>query len=183
MKNLNLVIIFLSAFILASCSSNTQTAVEQINVREAQARAEKGVLFVDVRTEDEVKELACDVKNIVYIPLATLEANLDKITKDKEVILVCRSGVRSNQAASLLIKNAYTKIANMEGGIMAWSEAGFATLKNGATSDLKTKSCNSDDKQACTKGDKNAKSCNKVEKAACELKTDNKKACCSSKGA
>lgn len=182
MKSLNLVVIFLLAFVVASCSSDAQTAVEQINVAEAQIRADKGVLFVDVRTDGEVKELAYDVKNIIHIPLATLEANLDKISKDTEIITVCRSGGRSNKAASLLIKKGYTKVANMEGGIMDWEAKGFATLKDGATSSLDTKHCSEGDKKACTKVDKNVTACSKEEKAACELKAD-KKACCSSKGA
>jgi rhodanese-related sulfurtransferase len=130
MKSLNLIIVFLALFIFTSCSSDGEkNTIEQINVTEAQARAEKGVLFVDVRSEMEIKELAYDVKNIVHIPLGTLEDNLDKVAEDKEVILVCRSGGRSNKAATILLKNGYSKVANMEGGIMAWSKEGFPTHK------------------------------------------------------
>ena len=110
---------------------------------------------------------------------------MDKISKDKEVILVCRSGGRSNKAATILSKKGYTKVSNMEGGIMAWSEAGFATVKNGAKSQLNTKSCSPADIKAWEKGGKDKMSCTKAEKEACKLqaKSDNKKTCCSSNDA
>jgi adenylyltransferase/sulfurtransferase len=55
------------------------------------------------------------------IPLQTVPQNASKISKDKKVIVHCRSGKRSANAISFLENNlGYTNLYNLEGGIMAW---------------------------------------------------------------
>ena len=57
------------------------------------------------------------------IPQAEIPHNLDKISKDKQVILQCRSGSRSGNMVQWLEKNhGYTNLYNLKGGILAWSD-------------------------------------------------------------
>lgn len=70
--------------------------------------------IIDVREESEFKKVR--IKNSKLIPMGEIMDNLDKINWDKKVILVCRSGGRSNYVGEML--NSLGKEAvNLEGGI------------------------------------------------------------------
>lgn len=56
--------------------------------------------------------------------VGTLTANLDKISKDKKVIIHCQSGDRAAIGYSILVKNGFTNIANFSGGINQWVNEG-----------------------------------------------------------
>lgn len=60
--------------------------------------------------------------NGLSIPLGGLMLEVDKIAKDKPVIMQCRSGKRSAQAVLLLEQQGYDNLANLKGGILAWKE-------------------------------------------------------------
>jgi rhodanese-related sulfurtransferase len=54
------------------------------------------------------------------IPLAGLLLEADQISKDKPVIMQCRSGARSGAAVNQLEQLGYTNLHNLKGGILAW---------------------------------------------------------------
>lgn len=54
------------------------------------------------------------------IPLAGLLLEADQISKDKPVIMQCRSGARSAAAVNQLEQLGYTNLHNLKGGILAW---------------------------------------------------------------
>jgi adenylyltransferase/sulfurtransferase len=57
------------------------------------------------------------------IPLGQVEAQRDKISDDKQVVIHCRSGARSGNAVALLeSKYGYDNLYNLKGGILAWSD-------------------------------------------------------------
>ncbi len=99
------------------------------NVSQANDAAQQGVLFIDVRNPDEVSTVAFDVKEIVNIPLDSLESRLAEIPRDRQVILVCRSGRRTETAYAIVTKHGLKNIGKMKGGMLAWEEAGFPVLK------------------------------------------------------
>ena len=55
------------------------------------------------------------------IPLKTLPANLDKMGRDKKIVVHCHSGQRSKQAIQLLQEQGYENLYNLQGGILAWA--------------------------------------------------------------
>ncbi|MBL0310034.1 MAG: rhodanese-like domain-containing protein [Bacteroidetes bacterium] len=56
------------------------------------------------------------------IPVGDILDNLDKISKDKPVVIHCRSGSRSGNVIQYLENNyGYTNLYNLQGGIMAWA--------------------------------------------------------------
>jgi rhodanese-related sulfurtransferase len=92
--------------------------MEKWSAKEVESKLEKGMLnIVDVREVDEVKEGR--IPDSVNIPLGLLEFRMHELDKDKEYVLVCRSGGRSGRACQLLESHGF-KVVNMEGGMLAW---------------------------------------------------------------
>src|SRR3989344_2743930 len=129
-----------------STSINFKSPKTDITVDEALALSKEGALIIDVREPDELVELAYDVKDVKNIPLGELESKLAEVPKDKQVIVVCKKGGRSSQAYELLKGKGFENVANMEGGIDAWSEKGLPTLSGGEKKDCcenpNSKDCN-----------------------------------------
>ncbi|HEY0592857.1 MAG TPA: rhodanese-like domain-containing protein, partial [Thermoanaerobaculia bacterium] len=50
---------------------------------------------------------------------------LEDVPKDREIVLVCRSGNRSGKAQRILAERGYTGLENMEGGMLAWEKHGY----------------------------------------------------------
>ena len=81
------------------------------------------VVLIDVREQSEYDE--SHIPNITLIPLATIPDSLDQIPTDKTVIVTCHSGNRSGQATDYLRQHGFDNVHNMEGGIIAWQDAGY----------------------------------------------------------
>lgn len=74
--------------------------------------------LIDVREPHEA-----DIAQIggELIPMGEVMANLDKISKDKKVIVHCKAGGRSAAIVNALQSQGYTEVYNLKGGILAWS--------------------------------------------------------------
>ncbi|MDX1903729.1 MAG: rhodanese-like domain-containing protein [Thermonemataceae bacterium] len=107
-----------------------QTLVKEICPTTTQEWVQNGALLVDVREKDEVSELSYDVPNIVNIPLSEFEERFNEIPKDKDVVMVCKSGSRSLRAAGFLVNHGYTNVVNMQHGITRWVQKGFPAKGN-----------------------------------------------------
>jgi rhodanese-related sulfurtransferase len=127
-------------------SMNFTSPKTAVTVEEAITLSKEGALLIDVRESDELAEMSYDVSNIKHIPLGELETRLSEVPKDKQVVVVCRSGGRSGKAQELLQANGFKNVANMEGGMNAWSEKGLPTITGG-------------EKKACCENP-NSKDCN-----------------------
>ncbi len=76
------------------------------------------IIFIDVREPSEFE--SGHIEGMVNVPLSTIEAGNAKLSKDAEIVLICRSGNRSMQAAEILKESGYRQIINVEGGIQSW---------------------------------------------------------------
>lgn len=76
---------------------------------------DKDKVFVDVRTPGEYK--ARNIRQFKNIPLGS---DFSKLPIDKEILVICQSGMRSNQACKQLKKFGYTKVTNIRGGMSAY---------------------------------------------------------------
>ena len=76
---------------------------------------DKDKVFVDVRTPGEYK--ARNVKQFKNIPLGS---DFLKLPKDKEIVVICQSGMRSSQACKQLKKQGFEKVTNVRGGMSAY---------------------------------------------------------------
>jgi len=77
------------------------------------------VVLLDVREPYE-RRLA-SIEPSLHIPLQEVPERLSEIPKDKAVIIYCHSGVRSMMVAGFLANRGWESVANLAGGIDAWS--------------------------------------------------------------
>ncbi|MCH1422714.1 MAG: rhodanese-like domain-containing protein [Candidatus Poseidoniaceae archaeon] len=77
--------------------------------------------LLDVRSDGEFNQARVESTDF-QIDHESITTVLDSIPKDREVVLFCRSGMRSQTAAMYLIQSGYdaSLLYNLEGGIMAW---------------------------------------------------------------
>ncbi|MFJ7664874.1 rhodanese-like domain-containing protein [Lysinibacillus sp. NPDC097162] len=76
---------------------------------------DKDKVFIDVRTPAEYKG-----RNIPQFKNIPLGSGYDKLPKDKEVVVICQSGMRSSQACKQLKKLGYERVTNVRGGMSAY---------------------------------------------------------------
>lgn len=95
---------------------------------ELEQRRKSGELWriLDVREPWEI-EIA-RVADAVAIPMRELPARLDELDTASPVAVLCHSGVRSARVADWLADNGFAPVANVEGGIDAWSTEIDATI-------------------------------------------------------
>jgi rhodanese-related sulfurtransferase len=101
---------------------------ESISPKEASAMyADKKAVIVDVREDSEWNEQ--HIPGAIHIPLAQLSERLSELKqyKDSTVITQCKTGGRSAKALDELKSAGFSKVYNMDGGIMAWNKAGLKT--------------------------------------------------------
>lgn len=87
-------------------------------LKEVYLPSKKGKYFVDVRTKAEFSGQS--IPGFVNIPLQTLSNHLSRIPKEKEVVVICQSGMRSSVACKILKKAGYEKVTNVRGGMNHW---------------------------------------------------------------
>ncbi|WP_438446934.1 rhodanese-like domain-containing protein [Gorillibacterium sp. sgz5001074] len=96
--------------------------MEAITPEQVRERLERGEALnvVDVREYDEVAQGM--IPGAKHIPLGELPERLAELSRDDEVILVCRSGGRSSRAYDYLQQHGYTGLKNMTGGMLAYGQ-------------------------------------------------------------
>lgn len=99
--------------------------MEDITPQEGQDRVKQGAMLVDVREQNEYDELRAE--GATLLPLSELESRFSELPKDRELVMICRSGARSARAGEYLMQNGYDRVVNLGGGTLAWAEAGLPT--------------------------------------------------------
>jgi rhodanese-related sulfurtransferase len=79
--------------------------------------------FLDVRERSEWD--AFHIPKTTLLPLGQMAALADKFPKDKPIIVVCASGIRSAQGRDILKQAGYANVTSMTGGLTAWKAKGF----------------------------------------------------------
>lgn len=90
-----------------------------------------GCCLVDVREPVEYAEE--HVAGAKLIPLGQLEKRSSEISRDTPIVVMCRSGKRGEEARKKLEAIGITDVRNLEGGIIAWKEAGLPVKTGGRT--------------------------------------------------
>lgn len=88
------------------------------------------VVMVDVREIDEYVGELGHIDGADLFVLGGLPQRLQELPKDKTIVFVCRSGVRSAQAASYASQNGYKSVYNMQGGMILWNKLNLPISKN-----------------------------------------------------
>ena len=85
--------------------------------------AKDNILLLDVRTATEFDGLLGHIAGAVLLPVQELEQRIDELNehKEKEIIVICRSGNRSQTGTRILISHGFNAV-NMLGGMKAWND-------------------------------------------------------------
>ncbi len=95
-------------------------AMADVSVLEFKAMRDAGTapLLIDVREPHEYD--ICRIEGSVLIPLGDLPARVGELDPTVELVMQCRSGVRSGKAAAFLRERGFRSVHNLTGGILAW---------------------------------------------------------------
>jgi len=83
------------------------------------------LVLLDVRTTEEFE--SGRIKNSINIPHEILLSNIDLVSEynDEQLVVYCRSGKKASLVIEALEKNGFTNVVDIEGDILAWSEANY----------------------------------------------------------
>jgi rhodanese-related sulfurtransferase len=89
-----------------------------------QHASEGQALVLDVREpwEIETASIRADGFELVCIPMNTIPDRLNELPQDRPIACLCHHGMRSMRVASFLVQQGFACVANIAGGIDAWSQ-------------------------------------------------------------
>lgn len=96
---------------------------QTISSYEVKSKLERGedIVILDVRTEEEYRKFKkIESEKVIRIPLKELRKSIDKLPKDKEIIIVCQIGNRAYEAQRILQGYGFKNVKVMEGGMAFW---------------------------------------------------------------
>ncbi len=105
---------------LSGCNEEAITGVKQLDVNDLPNRMAENdsAVYIDVREDYEYKEAY--IEGFINYPLSTFETTYQNLPKDKEIIVICRSGSRSMKAAAFLKEQGYENVTNVKGAMLDW---------------------------------------------------------------
>jgi len=74
--------------------------------------------YIDVRSPKKFREL--HVYGFKNIPLNDLKKEIDTLSKDKKVVVMCQRGIYGNEACKILKRQGFSDLANVRGGVVTW---------------------------------------------------------------
>jgi rhodanese-related sulfurtransferase len=110
--------------LLANAGGNTGKGLPtNISVDEAYSMYQDGAFVLDVREVSEWNEF--HAPGTTLIPLGELASRLNEVPRDRPIVVVCRSGNRSQQGRDILLNAGFIQVTSMDGGLNAWRSAGY----------------------------------------------------------
>jgi rhodanese-related sulfurtransferase len=107
------------------------SAIPTIDVTEADRRRREDAaspLVVDVREPNEFATVRLE-EGVALVPLSQFAQRWQELPRDRPLLLMCAAGGRSAAATAHLLRNGYTDVANVAGGITQWERAGLPVKK------------------------------------------------------
>jgi adenylyltransferase/sulfurtransferase len=94
----------------------------EITVEELKGRLDRGddVFILDVRNPEEYE--ICRIPGSTLLPLPALPQRFRELDAGREMVVHCKSGVRSQKAIAFLRQQGFTKLKNLKGGVLAWAD-------------------------------------------------------------
>jgi adenylyltransferase/sulfurtransferase len=101
----------------AATDNALETTVEEIKKRLDQGES---LYIVDVRNAEEYQ--ICRIPGSILVPLPQLPQRFRELDPEREMIVHCKSGMRSAKAQQFLREQGFRKVKNLKGGILAWAD-------------------------------------------------------------
>ena len=123
----------------AELVAEARSQVEVVSPEDTSAQVSAGAVLLDVRETEECQHGHID--GSVQIPRGVLESFADPagphhpaaLDPDRRVIVACRSGARAALAAVTLQTMGYADVAVLDGGLVAWQDAGLPVVEHAYT--------------------------------------------------
>jgi adenylyltransferase/sulfurtransferase len=105
---------------LAAKNGSPDSHMTELTSLELKQRLDRGdkLTIVDVREPNELQ--INRIPGSVHIPLGDIPKRYNELDPDAELVMQCKSGVRSGKAADFLRSVGYTHVLNLKGGILDW---------------------------------------------------------------
>ncbi len=99
---------------------------ETVSPAKAKEAQDRGAMLIDVRESSEYR--SGHAPGARHISVQVIERRLGEIPKERQIVVMCQSGMRSQRAAEILSRNGY-QVLNVSGGIIGWQRAGLKVVK------------------------------------------------------
>ena len=125
-------ILLLMLLTIVGCASAPATTapnsalLPEVSVQDAAKLRDAGAFVLDVREPSEWAQV--HIPGATLIPLGQLSARANEVPKDKQVVVICHSGNRSKKGRDALLQAGFTNVSSVNGGMNAWSAAGYPTV-------------------------------------------------------
>lgn len=106
----------------AAAEEEAEAPVPEITVEELKTRQDRGDKFVLLDVREPFEYDIARIPGSKLIPVGELPSRMSELDSADEIIIHCKSGVRSAKALRQLQKAGFGKLANVEGGILAWAD-------------------------------------------------------------
>ncbi len=124
------IVILLAAAGIVIAQQPPQAAATQlpseISVAQASQAQIDGAFILDVREPSEWTQ--AHIAGATLIPLGDLPNRLNEVPRDREVVVVCRTGHRSAQGRDILKQAGFTQVTSMTGGLTQWQAQGLPVI-------------------------------------------------------
>lgn len=117
------------ALALSGCASQTTapaatgTLPAEIDVDQAYDLFENGTFVLDVRTQEEWNDF--HIPGTTLIPLDQLASRVSELPADEDIVVICRSGNRSQTGRDILQQAGFESVTSVDGGVTAWQARGY----------------------------------------------------------
>ncbi len=89
------------------------------DVAERMRKAPGTIVLLDVR--EPFERAVATIEPSIHIPMREVSGRAGEIPRDREIVVYCHGGTRSAMVAAFLEAHGFTSVANLQGGIDAWS--------------------------------------------------------------
>jgi len=105
--------------------------VPEISPTELKTMLDEGqdVTLLDVREPFEHQIANLDRHGVLAIPTNDVQRRMDEIERERDIVVFCRSGARSEKVARMLRDAGYPRVRNLAGGLLAWSDEVDPTVR------------------------------------------------------
>lgn len=117
----NIILILLTSLFFISCNGQKSKNIQLLDPTQfEQAITKNKVTIIDVRTPSEYQSGYIKGAQNINVQSNDFKSRIENFDKTKPIYIYCRSGARSSNAARIMEAIGFTKIYDLDGGILSW---------------------------------------------------------------